>query len=68
MRYVVLLAAWVGCTNQAGVTCPPGQTLCGTTCVFTSQDPMNCGACGNLCAGNTVCISGSCGCPTGLTA
>src|SRR5579859_6119160 len=68
MRHVVLVAALVGCTNEAGVTCPPGQTLCNSQCVYTSQDPMNCGACGNVCAGNTVCISGTCGCPTGQTA
>jgi Stigma-specific protein, Stig1 len=60
-------ALLTGCTDQVGVTCPPGQTLCGETCVYTSSDPHNCGSCGNDC-GDLVCIGGVCGCPKGQTA
>ena len=31
-------------------TCPHGQTLCGTTCTNLTNDPNNCGSCGNVCA------------------
>jgi hypothetical protein len=73
MRYVIAFALMAsaalltGCTDQVGVTCPPGQTLCGETCVYTSSDPHNCGSCGNDC-GDLVCIGGTCGCPKGQTA
>jgi hypothetical protein len=29
--------------------CPMGGTLCGTACINTSNDPNNCGSCGNVC-------------------
>src|SRR5512141_1746255 len=54
-----------GCPNGAGITCPNGQTFCGGKCIFVGSDPANCGACGAVCPGSLVCISG--GCPTGLT-
>ncbi len=33
----------------------------------TSDDPKNCGACGNACADGDICWRGACGCPTGYT-
>ena len=32
------------------------------------SDPNNCGTCGNVCAGDTPCVAGKCGCPTGKIA
>ena len=29
------------------------------------DDTMNCGACGNVCAGSTLCVAGTCGAPIG---
>jgi hypothetical protein len=47
--------------------CPPGQTLCGTTCVDLGTDPRNCGACNLDCTitaanknGVGLCNYGSC--------
>ncbi len=57
-----------GCTNEVGVTCPPGQTLCGSVCTFATNDPANCGSCGNVCQGQLLCVNGQCGCGAGLTA
>ena len=34
--------------------CPPGQTLCGSTCVDTTSDAANCGTCGNDCNAGAV--------------
>jgi len=34
--------------------------------VDVSSDPQNCGACGVVCTGGTVCSGGHCSCPTGL--
>jgi hypothetical protein len=36
--------------------------VCGGTCVDTSSDPANCGACGHVCSGATACTGGVCGC------
>lgn len=30
-----------------------------------SEDPLNCGKCGNACPANQECVSGACGCPVG---
>ncbi|MBL8679311.1 MAG: hypothetical protein JNK05_09110 [Myxococcales bacterium] len=47
--------------GTCGGTCPAGQTLCGTSCINTQSDNMNCGACGTVCAGGMVCSAGRCG-------
>lgn len=57
-----------------GVTCQAGQACCELTtpqgpvdtCVIASQDPLNCGACGNVCAPGQACKSGTCtlNCPS----
>jgi len=58
-----------GC-NTAGTdcaTCPPGQSVCPAGCRDLTRDPMNCGACGTVCAspasgtGIATCVSSSCG-------
>jgi hypothetical protein len=54
----------VGYACQAGLcvaVCPPGQTLCGTTCVNTSSDPNNCGTCNNFCPSYPNAVSGCSG-------
>ena len=57
-------AVLAGCTDEIGVTCPPGQTLCGQVCVYTTFDPNNCGSCGNVCRVGNTCSNGHC-CPKG---
>ena len=47
---------------------PSGTTLCGGTCIDTSTDFNNCGACGNQCPQFAQCISGNCKCPPGFNA
>ena len=54
---------------------PPGccndvhQLNCDGTCVYYLTDPLNCGACGNVCGGGTHCSEGVCvaTCPAGTT-
>src|SRR5574337_1026390 len=41
-------------------TCPAGQGYCSGTCTDTSIDPANCGACGNACGVDQVCVFGTC--------
>jgi hypothetical protein len=54
------------CVTPSGTTpCPPTYTDCGGgSCVLTSfmnGDPLNCGACGKVCAVNEVCtMQGQC--------
>ena len=51
---------------QSGVCqaqCPAGMVNCGGVCRNTSTDPINCGACGNVCAranATPSCVSGQC--------
>jgi len=49
--------------------CPFGLTSCGNQCVSTSNDPRNCGACGNSCGTGPTngCVNGMCVCSAGLT-
>lgn len=59
--------AAVACTDEIGVTCPPGKLACNGVCVAIAQDADNCGGCGIQCAGEIVCISGQCACPKDQT-
>jgi hypothetical protein len=49
--------------------CPTGTTACPShvgfggadnSCVNTDTDYFNCGACGNICGLNRVCVAGTC--------
>jgi endo-1,4-beta-xylanase len=51
--------------NENG--CAAGQSLCGTTCVSTQLDPLNCGVCGQACASGQSCVGGACVCGAGLS-
>ena len=44
------------------LTCPAGQTLCGTTCADTTSDANNCGGCGFACRTGQSCVSSVCSC------
>jgi Chaperone of endosialidase/Stigma-specific protein, Stig1 len=59
-----------GATGSAGTggvclaACTVGRTCCGGGCVNTENDPMNCGACGKRCEGETTfCNGGTCVAP-----
>jgi len=47
-------------TQQGIVTCDPGLSFCGETCVDLNTDNSNCGSCGNACTGGAECFAGSC--------
>ena len=51
----------VGCRNSVCM-CPGGQVHCGSSCIDTSSDSANCGACGALCSAPLTCKSGLCSC------
>jgi hypothetical protein len=42
--------------------CPTDQERCGAACVKVGEDRANCGACGRACAGNQLCVKGTCQC------
>jgi hypothetical protein len=46
--------------GTAAAGCPPYQALCNGSCIVTSQDPQNCGACGRACAAEEACSAGVC--------
>jgi hypothetical protein len=53
----------IGCGTNEGVVggaCAGGLTDCNNQCVNLSNDPANCGSCGNAC-GSGSCVAGSCG-------
>lgn len=57
------------CNESADCVCLPGRRDCGGTCVDTSTDVTNCGACGNRCTASQRCASGACVqlmCPSGM--
>jgi hypothetical protein len=52
-----------GTSCVAGVCrtpCPVGYTRCGTSCVDTRVDRVNCGGCGITCGGGQTCNTGVC--------
>jgi hypothetical protein len=51
-----------GAPDASLSTCPTGQALCGGSCIDVQGDNQNCGACGTICGGGTVCTSGACTC------
>ena len=59
-----------GTTCSGGVcVCPNGTSDCGAGCVDITEDPLNCGACGNACdAATEACVSRRCQCQAGLFA
>lgn len=53
------------CTG--GMCVCPASSLCGGTCRDLTRDVAHCGACGNACARNGLCVAGRCVCPEGRT-
>jgi len=51
-----------GCSATCTVECDGSQTFCGVTggCVDTDSNVLNCGACGDACGANELCMSGAC--------
>ncbi len=52
-----------GCDLDAGQLCPAGKTCCGTFCLDTKTDVLNCGACAKACDktnGTPRCSAGAC--------
>ena len=48
-------------TDDGGTTCNAPSLMCGAICVEATNDPDNCGACGNACGASEVCSNGKCG-------
>lgn len=46
--------------------CPAPNAICNGACVDVSQDPSNCGGCGNACDQLRACVAGQCLCLAGL--
>lgn len=45
-----------------------GNSCCNGACIDTSNDALNCGACGLACIGiGQICVQGACQCPNGMT-
>ena len=44
----------------AGESCGASQKLCGSVCVSTQSDNLNCGACNNVCHQGQSCSAGQC--------
>jgi alpha-tubulin suppressor-like RCC1 family protein len=55
-----LLTSFDGLTGGAPNTCGTGTTFCRGTCVNTSIDVANCGACGRNCGFERTCVEGVC--------
>jgi Alpha-L-arabinofuranosidase B, catalytic/Stigma-specific protein, Stig1 len=51
-------------SSGGGSSCASG-TLCNGTCVTTSSDNANCGACAHACASDQTCQTGTCACASG---
>ncbi|MFO0649968.1 MAG: FG-GAP-like repeat-containing protein [Polyangiales bacterium] len=51
------------------MTCATPMRVCGALCVDLSNNPANCGACGNACLAGQGCLAGRCvcACPSGQT-
>jgi len=64
---LLLLAAAMlpGCLTSSELQCATGTVRCGDTCVQTTNDSRNCGACGAACSGGNVCVASACVCPVG---
>ncbi len=56
--YAPLVVTYHECT--VGDCCPTGLIACGDSCVDIGSDSVNCGACGNACAGGESCAGGVC--------
>ena len=67
-KILVLICIFIACINCYG-QCPPGQTLCGGTCVDINSNSNHCGACGSTCPPGQICVNGTCAtsCPPGQT-
>jgi hypothetical protein len=59
----VLLLVLAACSSSSS-DC--GQTMCGSSCVDVSTDPLNCGACGHVC-GLGTCTASHCTCTSSPT-
>ncbi len=67
----IVMAASSGCNVTVTPTCNLGFTECNGSCVNTQSDDLNCGGCGSVCPGTSVCSGGQCVvpvvCGAGLT-
>ena len=43
-----------------GKKCQVGETQCKGSCFDLQTDPLNCGACGNVCGVTELCVAGAC--------
>lgn len=66
LEQTVQAAAWVelvsaSATSTSVAACGVGQSACGTECISTDYDELNCGECGNVCDVGETCDLGVCG-------
>ena len=61
IAFAIALSVAQACGGQSiETTCTPDEMLCMDSCAALWKDPMNCGACGDVCAQGLVCFSGVC--------
>src|SRR5271154_5070739 len=61
---VAIAGAANGCSSDeyvVGGECVVPLVQCEQKCVDLSNDPDNCGACGNMCTPGVACVGGQCG-------
>ncbi|MGC4118516.1 MAG: DUF2341 domain-containing protein [Myxococcales bacterium] len=58
-----LALVFLDACSQPTVVCADGTTGCGGECRKLSGDPLNCGACGTVCAAGQRCVDSVCACP-----
>lgn len=68
LPWCLALLLWLGCSSSDRTSsCTALQVACGGACVDVTTDARHCGACGNACGAEHVCVAARCQpvCPNG---